>query len=172
MSCKFNSIHPGKGWNILEFYFFIFSVRTCMYSKCRGRVGMQHKIELKILILYNRQRNFFSRFEDRMICNVCSRCWDSDALWQISTKPLWFLPRYLLCLILEAYIKLKCIEMHYSRTPDERPPSPTTIPLIRPYFVWRTVRNSNYLNPLRATIPLIRPHQCDSDGGRIRGILL
>ena len=27
----------------------------------------------------------------------------------------------------------------YSRTPVERPPSPTTIPLIRPYFVWRTV---------------------------------
>ena len=24
----------------------------------------------------------------------------------------------------------------------------------------------------RATIPLIRPHQCDSDGGRIRGVLL
>ena len=29
--------------------------------------------------------------------------------------------------------------MLYSRTPDERPPSPTTIPLIRPHFVWRTV---------------------------------
>ena len=28
---------------------------------------------------------------------------------------------------------------YYSRTPVERPPSPTTIPLIRPYFVWRTV---------------------------------
>ena len=28
---------------------------------------------------------------------------------------------------------------YYSRTPDERPPSPTTIPLIRPHFVWRTV---------------------------------
>ena len=28
---------------------------------------------------------------------------------------------------------------HYSRTPDERPPSPTTIPLIRPYFEWRIV---------------------------------
>ena len=27
-------------------------------------------------------------------------------------------------------------------------------------------------NPSRATIPLIRPHQCDSDGGRIRGVLL
>ncbi len=27
----------------------------------------------------------------------------------------------------------------YSRTPVERPPSPATIPLIRPYFVWRTV---------------------------------
>ena len=26
----------------------------------------------------------------------------------------------------------------YSRTPDEWPPSPTTIPLIRPHFVWRT----------------------------------
>ena len=24
----------------------------------------------------------------------------------------------------------------------------------------------------RATIPLIRPHQCDSEGGRIRGVLL
>ena len=27
----------------------------------------------------------------------------------------------------------------YSRTPVEPPPSPLTIPLIRPYFVWRTV---------------------------------
>ena len=29
-----------------------------------------------------------------------------------------------------------------------------------------------YTNPSRATIPLIRPHQCDSEGGRIRGVLL
>ena len=29
-----------------------------------------------------------------------------------------------------------------------------------------------YKNPSRATIPLIRPHQCDSEGGRIRGVLL
>ena len=28
---------------------------------------------------------------------------------------------------------------YYGRTPVERPPSPTTIPLIRPHFVWRTV---------------------------------
>ena len=28
------------------------------------------------------------------------------------------------------------------------------------------------MNPSRATIPLIRPHQCDSKGGRIRGVLL
>ena len=28
------------------------------------------------------------------------------------------------------------------------------------------------MNPSRANIPLIRPHQCDSDGGRIRGVLL
>ena len=27
-----------------------------------------------------------------------------------------------------------------------------------------------YMNPSRATIPLKRPHQCDSDGGRIRGV--
>ena len=26
------------------------------------------------------------------------------------------------------------------------------------------------MNPSRATIPLIRPHQCDSEGGRIRGV--
>ena len=32
--------------------------------------------------------------------------------------------------------------------------------------------NAKYMNPSRATIPLIRPHQCDSDGGRIRGVLL
>ena len=25
---------------------------------------------------------------------------------------------------------------------------------------------------IRETIPLIRPHQCDSEGGRIRGVLL
>ena len=30
----------------------------------------------------------------------------------------------------------------------------------------------HYMNPSRATIPFIRPHQCDSDGGRIRGVLL
>ena len=28
-----------------------------------------------------------------------------------------------------------------------------------------------YTNPSRATIPLIRPHQCDYEGGRIRGVL-
>ena len=36
----------------------------------------------------------------------------------------------------------KCFDLTsklYSRTPVERPPSPTTILLIRPYFVWRTV---------------------------------
>ena len=27
------------------------------------------------------------------------------------------------------------------------------------------------MNPSQETIPLIRPHQCDSDGGRIRGVL-
>ena len=32
--------------------------------------------------------------------------------------------------------------------------------------------NAKYMNPSRATIPLIRPHQCDSEGGRIRGVLL
>ena len=30
----------------------------------------------------------------------------------------------------------------------------------------------SYTNPSRATIPLIRPHQCDSEGGRIRRVLL
>ena len=30
----------------------------------------------------------------------------------------------------------------------------------------------SYTNPSRATIPLIRPHQCDFEGGRIRGVLL
>ena len=29
--------------------------------------------------------------------------------------------------------------------------------------------NAKYMNPSRETIPLIRPHQCDSEGGRIRG---
>ena len=29
-----------------------------------------------------------------------------------------------------------------------------------------------YTNPSQATIPLIRPHQCDYEGGRIRGVLL
>ena len=40
---------------------------------------------------------------------------------------------------------------NYSRTPDERPPSPTTIPLIRPHFVWRTVVS------VRIRIPHERP---------------
>ena len=31
------------------------------------------------------------------------------------------------------------VKQLYSRTPVERPPSPTTIPHIWPYFVWRTV---------------------------------
>ena len=43
-----------------------------------------------------------------------------------------------------------CI-LWYSRTPDERPPSPTTIPLIRPHFVWRTVVS------VRIRIPHERP---------------
>ena len=46
-----------------------------------------------------------------MIYEVCTvalgGCWNSDALWQICTKPL--LPRFLICFILEAFIKLKCI---------------------------------------------------------------
>ena len=33
--------------------------------------------------------------------------------------------------VLEKYVRL----VKYSRTPDERPPSPTTIPLIRPHFM-------------------------------------
>ena len=32
--------------------------------------------------------------------------------------------------------------------------------------------NATYMNPSRATMPIIRPHQCDSDGGRIRRVLL
>ena len=32
--------------------------------------------------------------------------------------------------------------------------------------------NATYMNPSRATIPPIRPHQYDSDGGRIREVLL
>ena len=32
--------------------------------------------------------------------------------------------------------------------------------------------DAQYMNPSRATIPHIRPHQCDSGGGRIRGVLL
>ena len=36
-------------------------------------------------------------------------------------------------------------------------------------FHWSNVK---YMNPSRAAIPLIRPHQRDSDGGRIRGVLL
>ena len=32
--------------------------------------------------------------------------------------------------------------------------------------------NAKYTNPSRAAIPLIRPHQCDSGGCRIRGVLL
>ena len=39
----------------------------------------------------------------------------------------------------------------YSGTPDERPPSPTTIPLIRPHFVWRTAVS------VRIRIPHERP---------------
>ena len=61
---------------------------------------------------------------------------------------------------------------YYSRTPVERPPSPTTIPLIRPHFRVTDSAFCMYTNPSRATIPLIRPHQCDSEGGRIRGVLL
>ena len=36
-------------------------------------------------------------------------------------------------------------------------------------FHWSIAK---YMNPSRATIPLIKPHQCDSDGDRIRGVLL
>ena len=31
--------------------------------------------------------------------------------------------------------------------------------------------NAKYINPSRETILLLRPHQCDSEGGRIRGVL-
>ena len=43
------------------------------------------------------------------------------------------------------------------------------------HFIQAHVTDSgfcSYTNPSRATIPLIRPHQCDSEGGRIRGVLL
>ena len=36
-------------------------------------------------------------------------------------------------------------------------------------FHWR---NAKYMNPSGETIPLIRPHQRDSEGGRIRGVIL
>ena len=36
-------------------------------------------------------------------------------------------------------------------------------------FHWSSAK---YMNPSQATIPIIRPHQCDSEGGRIRGVLL
>ena len=36
-------------------------------------------------------------------------------------------------------------------------------------FHWGNVK---YMNPSRETIRLIRLHQCDSEGGRIRGVLL
>ena len=47
----------------------------------------------------------------------------------------------------------------------------------RPSLSYATFRVTDcafclYTNPSRATIPLKRPHQCDSEGGRIRGILL
>ena len=48
------------------------------------------------------------------------------------------------------------------RTLVERPPSPTTIPLIRPYFVWRTVFYVCTM-PDQPTIPLTRP-ATESDG--------
>ena len=28
------------------------------------------------------------------------------------------------------------------------------------------------MNPSREIIPLIQPHECDSEGGRVRGVLL
>ena len=43
------------------------------------------------------------------------------------------------------------VTCQYSRTADERPSSPTTIPLIRPYFLWRTVVS------VRIRIPHERP---------------
>ena len=33
-------------------------------------------------------------------------------------------------------------------------------------------QSRKYMNPSRATIPLIQLHQCDSEGGRIRGVIL
>ena len=62
-------------------------------------------------------------------------------------------------------------DYRYSRTPDERPPSPTTIPHTTTFRVTDRAF-CVYTNPSRATIPLIRPHQCDSEGGRIIGVLL
>ena len=51
----------------------------------------------------------------------------------------------------ETMVHLAAVTPMYSRTPDERPPSPTTIPLIRPHFVWRTVVS------VRIRIPHERP---------------
>ena len=65
----------------------------------------------------------------------------------------------------------------YSRTPDERPPSPTTIPLIRPHFVWRTGVSVRIRIPherpslLYSRTPLIRPPSESHWCGRIRGMV-
>ena len=61
----------------------------------------------------------------------------------------------------------------YSRTPDERPPSPINDhPSHTTTFRVTDSGFCSYTNPSRATVPLIRTHQCDSEGGRIRGVLL
>ena len=92
------------------------------------------------------------------IHDTCALMLDASTLMSTADQRIYLCPG---CHSMLRYI--------YSRTPVERPPSPTTIPLIRPYFLWRCWSSATYLNPSRATIPLIRPHQCDSEGGRIRG---
>ena len=60
------------------------------------------------------------------------------------------------------------LNLQYSRTTtltNDHPSHTTTFRVTNSAFCL-------YTNPSRATIPLIRPHQCDSEGGRKRGILL
>ena len=60
----------------------------------------------------------------------------------------------LLILVVESF------PTRYSRTPVERPPSPTTIPLIWPYFVWRTL-----FSVVRS---LTNDHPSDATNDRVR----
>ena len=121
-------------------------VLTCYTSEslaCEGRllsvIGF-----VRVLVLFSGVGILRSRHRSNGFMNVrivCPRMIPAQfaALTMFVFAALYvFKNRVFFCarvMISKGYSQNLFESLNYSRTPDERPPSPTTIPLIRPHFV-------------------------------------